>query len=133
LGYRAEVVLSGSMRPHLQPGDMVVVHRIGAEAIRVGQVVSFKSPQGGFTITHRVRSLHAAPGGRIAVETRGDANNTSEHWTIARSGSVGKVVATVPQVGRLTLWAAGKTARLIVLVLLGGAMLAVGLRWAWRP
>jgi signal peptidase len=134
LGYRGEVILSGSMRPHLQPGDLVVVQKIAPAQMRVGDVVSFKAPnRGGITITHRVRSLRTAHDGRIFVVTRGDANNNPERWSIARSGSVGRVVATVPKAGYVTRWIAGRTVRLLLLVAVGAAMLIVGLRWAWRP
>src|SRR4051794_27420766 len=89
-GYRSEVVLTGSMRPTLSPNDMVVVHRIAADEMRIGDIVSFAAPhQKGIVITHRVRAIAPARGGRLAITTRGDANNTSEHWTIAPTGSVG--------------------------------------------
>ena len=134
LGYRGEVVLSGSMRPYLQPGDMVVVHRIAPAQMRVGDVVSFSAPdRGGITITHRVRSLRTLGNRRIAVVTRGDANNTSEHWSVAREGSVGLVIAKLPRVGYVTHWMAGLTARILLFIALGAALLVIGLRWAWRP
>src|SRR5438034_11360898 len=57
LGFRGEVILSGSMRPHLAPGDLVVVERVAPAQMRVGDVVSFSAPgRRGVTITHRVRS-----------------------------------------------------------------------------
>ena len=132
-GVRAELKLTGSMRPAIAPNDLLVVHRVAAAEMRVGDIVSFASPAGnGMVITHRVRALHRAPGGRIAVVTRGDANNTSERWTIAARGTVARVIAVLPQVGRLTNWAGNPTARLAVFLTLGLLMLAAGLRRVWR-
>lgn len=135
LGYRTEVVLTGSMRPALAPNDMVVVHGIAAGEMRVGDVVSFAAPgQRGIVITHRVRSLAPARGGRIAVVTRGDANTASEHWTIARTGHVARVVGTLPGLGAVTNWAGNPLLRLLVFGGLGLIALVAGLRWIWsRP
>jgi len=135
LGYRTEIVLTGSMRPTIAPNDMVLVHGIAARSMRVGDIVSFAAPdQKGIVITHRVRTLRRLAGGRIAVTTRGDANNTSEHWTIAPSGSVARVVATIPGVGAITDWAGNQLLRLLVFGIFGLAALVAALRWVWsRP
>ena len=132
-GYRTEVVLTGSMRPALAPNDMVLVHGIAASEMKVGDIVSFAAPeQQGVIITHRVRSLTPASGDRIAVVTRGDANTASEHWTIARGGSVARVFGTLPGAGAITNWAGNPSTRALVVALLGLIALAGGLRWVWR-
>ncbi|MCW2991678.1 MAG: Signal peptidase, partial [Solirubrobacterales bacterium] len=78
------------------------------------------------------RSIRAAGAGQLAVETRGDANNTSERWTIAADGTVARVIQVLPGVGAITDWAGDPTLRLIVIGLLGGLLLCLGLRWVWR-
>ena len=131
-GYRGEVVLSGSMRPTLEPGDLLVAHRIGAGEIRQGQIISFASPTDSRTLTHRVVSVRPAKDGRIAVVTKGDANNTSERWKIARSGQVGEVVSSIPKAGYLTRWSSTTDGRIVVFGLLGLLLLGIGLREIWR-
>jgi len=135
LGYRTEVVLTGSMRPALKPGDMVLVGGIAAADMRVGDIVSFAAPgQHGIVITHRVRSLRPAARHRIAVVTRGDANSASEHWTIGRDGHLARVITTLPGVGAVTNWAGNALMRLLVFGALGLLALVAGLRWVWgRP
>jgi signal peptidase len=132
LGLRIQVVLTGSMAPALAPDDMLIVERISAGEMRVGDIVSFAAPgQQDVVITHRVRGLAAAPGGGLAVETRGDANNTSERWTIPRDGVVARVEAVVPALGSLTRWARDPAIRLAVFALLGALLAWLGLRWVW--
>jgi signal peptidase len=132
-GLRAEVVLTGSMRPVLEPDDLLVVQRIDASEMRIGDIVSFAAPaQPGVVITHRVRSLGTRHDGRIVVETRGDANNTSEHWNIAPGGSVARVEQVVHGVGSVTGWARDPQMRLVCAVLLSLLLGFHGLRWAWR-
>jgi signal peptidase len=132
-GLRAQVVLTGSMRPALEPDDMLVVQRMAAAELRVGDVVSFAAPaQPGVVITHRVRSLDSTTGGRIAVETRGDANSASEHWTIARAGSVGRVEMVLHGLGALTAWARDPLLRSACALLLSVLLAFLALRWVWR-
>jgi signal peptidase I len=132
LGYRGQVVLSGSMRPALEPGDMIVAHRMPASEIRIGQVISFAAPGDSRTLTHRVTKVRELPSGMIAVTTRGDANNVSERWKIAPTGTVGEVTASVPRLGLATRWAAEPSSRLAVFALIGLLLAGLGLRWVWR-
>lgn len=133
LGYRTEVILTGSMRPALAPNDMVIVQGIAAREMRVGDIVSFAAPeQKGVVITHRVRKLGPKADGRIAVVTRGDANNASERWAIAPEGSVARVIGTVPGIGAITNWAGEPLLRVLVFGGFGLAILFFALRWIWR-
>src|SRR3954453_20976374 len=79
-GARPLVVLSGSMEPTLATGDVVVVKRGGPQQAHVGDVVTFRNPEGSL-VTHRVRSVRRQ-GHRFALVTKGDANNASERWTM---------------------------------------------------
>lgn len=133
MGIRTAVVLTGSMRPALNPHDLLITEQTAARDVRAGAIISFAAPgQPGVVITHRVRSIRAAANGRLAVVTRGDANNTPETWTIARAGNVARVVGVVPGIGAVTDWAGDPTLRLLVFGLLGAMLLAMGLRWVWR-
>lgn len=99
LGFRPLVVRSGSMVPTYQVGDVVMVEQIHADGLRPGDVVSLEYyPDFGESMTHRVRSARRV-GDRIEVETRGDANERSEVWSVAAGTSVGRVVARIPAIG----------------------------------
>lgn len=99
IGWRPYTVLTGSMRPIIQPGDVVMDRPIGITDAHVGDVVTFSDPtRQGKLVTHRIRSITRGPV-ETAVETRGDANNASERWTIKTKDRVGKVVYVIPKVG----------------------------------
>jgi signal peptidase I len=99
LGFRPLVVRSGSMVPTYQVGDIVLVEQIRADQLRPGEVVSLAYyPEFGESLTHRVRSVREIDGG-VQVETRGDANDSSEVWTVAPDQLVGRVVASAPALG----------------------------------
>jgi signal peptidase len=134
VGFRALVVMSGSMEPAISTGSLVVVRRVPAESIAVGQVVSFVSPEGtGQVITHRVQSVSRADG-EVAVETKGDANTGSEKWSIGASGVVGRVVFHIPYLGYVLAYLGGRTARLLLVVMPALALAGVLVAGIWhRP
>jgi signal peptidase I len=131
-GLHPMTVLTGSMRPTIQPGDMVVDEPISPSQIRVGDIVTFREPHGTRTITHRVRQVSISEG-QARVTTRGDANDTVEKWQLRTSGSVGRVLYTVPKIGFPVTWSHSRNGRL-ALVSIPALVLAI---WAllkiWRP
>lgn len=130
-GLHPMTVLTGSMRPTIQPGDMVVDEPISPSQIRVGDIVTFREPHGTRTITHRVRQVSISEG-QARVTTRGDANDTVEKWQVPVTGSVGRVVYQVPKIGYPVTWSHTRNGRL-ALVSIPALMLAM---WAmvkiWR-
>ena len=135
--WRSLVVLTGSMEPTLSPGDLVVVSPERATSIRPGDVITFARPQHrGETLTHRVvqvRSASVALPGRLAVVTRGDANRTTERWTIPRDGTVGRLRAHVPGLGMLVRPVNGGVSRGIATAAISVLLAAVALWAIWRP
>jgi signal peptidase I len=130
-GMRPMTVLTGSMRPTIQPGDLVVDERISPSQLRVGDIVTFQEPRGSRTITHRVRKVSISEG-QARVTTRGDANDTVEKWQVPTTGNVGRVVYTVPKIGYPVTWSHTRNGRL-ALVSIPALVLAI---WAmlkiWR-
>jgi signal peptidase len=99
LGLRPLVISSGSMRPTLEIGDVVVTSWVRADRVHDGNIVSFDDPgQHGLFITHRVRNI-APAGSSLRFETRGDANSISEIWTVPRQTLLKRTEWKVPLVG----------------------------------
>ena len=90
LGFTAAVVVTGSMSPAIEPGDLVVCRRSADYA--VGDVITFRS--GTSLVTHRI--VGSTPDG---FTTTGDANNVADADPVPRGAVVGKVVFTVPKLG----------------------------------
>jgi signal peptidase len=132
LGMRSFTVLSGSMRPLLGVGDVVVEELVLPEQVRIGDIVTFSSPDApGRLVTHRVRSV-AIGDGTADVRTRGDANAKGEAWSIRTDQRLGRVVRRVPAIGYVAVYSRRPIARILLLVvpalLLGGW----ALRAIWR-
>ena len=130
-GLRVRVEQTGSMAPMIEPGDLVIVKQVPIETVRVGDVIGVRS-QSGAVIVHRVGRIDGA-GASLRVTTKGDANPTSEDWTLRRGSDVALVRGTLPDAGVVVDALKGPLVALIVL--LAALLLAVAqLRRIWsRP
>ena len=130
-GMHPLTVLTGSMRPGIQPGDMVVDQPISASDIRVGDIVTFQDPHESRTITHRVRRIEISDG-QARVVTRGDANDTVERWAIPVTGKVGRVEYQVPKIGYPVTWSHTRNGRLAMVSLPALLLTISALLRIWR-
>ena len=134
VGYTPLVDRSDSMSPALRAGDLLIMRRIAAEDAHPGHVITFHDEAlGGRSVTHRVvRVVHQ--GDRLAFTTRGDANRSSEDWTIPAHADLSRVVARAPAIGSAVLWGVSPLVRFL-LAGLGCALLSwTALRRIWsRP
>ncbi len=130
-GFRTLTDLSGSMEPGIRPGDLVVDQPIEARDLKVGEIVTFRSPTPPKRlITHRVRRITSA-GYLRDVVTKGDANDTVEHWTIPAQGRVGVVRLRVPKLGYAFRYLSGPLDRILTIVLPALLLGAIALRRIW--
>ena len=135
LGFRTLTVLSGSMSPAIETGDVVVTQKVSPEQLELRDVVTFRSPDTpGKLITHRVRKVRI-DGDMVHVTTRGDANNNSEKWSVPTDGTVGLVRVRVPAVGYVLARIGNGKGRLIFFVapVLLLALLELRRIWASEP
>ena len=91
-------VQSGSMAPVLQKGDLVVVKRVPASDLAVGDVITFINPANKQqTVTHRIIELPSAVNQNKFV-TKGDANALSDVGVLENQ-ILGSVKKSVPYAG----------------------------------
>ena len=130
-GGRALSVLSGSMAPAIETGDVVVTRAVSPVDVRLGDVITFRDPANGDRlITHRVKQIRIG-GNEARFVTKGDANNTSERWSIPADGTVGLVTYRLPRLGYLLVWLGHPFAKLLLLVVPVLLLGAYELRRLW--
>ena len=100
-GYRTMTMLTGSMAPQINPGDVTVVTPVPSSQVRTGMIISYHIPvQDHRVVTHRVIAVTAGPNGSITVQTKGDANNGKDPWTATLQGDTAyQVRGVVPVLG----------------------------------
>ncbi|SDI82756.1 signal peptidase I [Frankineae bacterium MT45] len=132
MGYRGAVVLSGSMRPTMQVGALVISRSVSPEQLHPGDLVTFRSPAlHNQSVTHRIVSMHR-DGATMDFETRGDANKVSEHWQVPVNSKLGLGVFHVNYVGRWLSDLGSSLGRSIAVLLIAAAALTLILRRLWR-
>ena len=102
-GWSPVVITSGSMQPHIQPGDVVIYQPSDGIGLAPGTVVTFVDPANpDGLVTHRIEAVNADG----SYVTKGDANRLSDSTAIAPESieGVGKLV--VPLAGLPLVWAA---------------------------
>jgi signal peptidase len=93
---RFDTVLTGSMRPGIQPGDVVMVRPVPTNELKVGDVIAYLPPSHTTPVLHRIVSID--PSGLL---TKGDANNVEDPWgkVATDSASTLRLVWVIPKVG----------------------------------
>lgn len=127
------VILTGSMRPHLPPGTLVVVRPAAASTIRVGDVITYQVRSGDPTVvTHRViaQGVNTSTGAYI-FRTEGDANTAPDPGWVRPVQIKGRLWYAVPWLGYVSQLLTGREHQwavyLIAAVLVGyGAAMFTG-------
>lgn len=128
---RVMSVLSGSMLPALEVGDLVVTRVVGPADLRAGDLVTYRDPGHDRFVTHRVQSI-VWRGELADVVTRGDANDAGEEWTISADGTVGLVLLRLPAAGYV-LGVMGTPAGRLAVGVLAVSLAVWAVELIWRP
>ena len=90
LGYRTMTMLTGSMAPVINPGDVTVAVQEPTADLAVGQIISYQIPVDDHrVVSHRVVKVTHGAGGTVTVQTKGDHNAAADPWTATVSDSPG--------------------------------------------
>ena len=106
LGYRTMTMLTGSMAPQINPGDVVVSTPLDVQDVTEGMIISYHIPIDDHrVVTHRVVSVEHGADGTVTVQTKGDANTAVDPWQATLQGDTAyQVQAVVPELGHAIQW-----------------------------
>ncbi|MCO7220800.1 signal peptidase I [Klenkia sp. PcliD-1-E] len=100
-GWSADAVVSGSMQPVLQVGDVVLARPAAADELRPGDVLVVADPdRPGAHRVHRLVGQDAA-----GLRLRGDANPAPDSSPVPPEDVLGVAVVRLPLVGWPLVWA----------------------------
>lgn len=101
VGWHGRVVLSGSMQPAIDPGDVILAVPTDPSTLRPGQAIAFRDP----AVPNRVdvhRIVRRNSDGSFV--TRGDANAQADSTPVPASNILGLPRLRVPWVGLPQYW-----------------------------
>ena len=95
---RLAIVYSGSMEPAMPMGSLVVSSQVEPTSIKVGDIIAFNPPRNpGVTVSHRV--IEVIDSELLSFQTKGDANNAPDPYTVPAESVVSRVTWHMPNVG----------------------------------
>ena len=99
------VVSSGSMRPTLEVGDLIIVKRIPPSQLNAapmnGDIIVYKEPDEDLVVHRLVNKTKID--GKYILTTKGDANPASDP-PFPDQRYIGKVIARIPFIGHISLF-----------------------------
>lgn len=114
-------VLTGSMRPSLPPGTLVVVRPTVPEEIGIGSVITYQLESGRpAVVTHRVVSAGTTTKGEPVFTTQGDANDAPDDAAVIPVQIRGELWYSVPYLGYVGAAISEEQRELATYVLAGG-------------
>ncbi|MDS0241713.1 MULTISPECIES: signal peptidase I [unclassified Haloferax] len=122
-------VLSGSMSPTFDAGDVVVVRDVPPADISEGDIITYREAGSAITdertdrVTHRVVAVDRSADGPV-FRTKGDANEDVDSDPVAADRVVGRVWFHVPYLGLAAQFVQSGLG-LVLFVILPGALLVV--------
>lgn len=90
-GYSPVIVLSGSMSPAFETGDMIIIQKTDPYTLKVNDVICYMEEES--AVTHRIMEVQQEDG-RVFYITQGDANNTEDATPVMPEQIQGKYTGT---------------------------------------
>ena len=104
-GYMPLIVLTDSMYPTNESGDLIICHTEDPENIVEGDIISFFDPAGNGTsiVTHRVLEV-TSQDGELAFKTKGDGNNVEDQLLVPAKNLVSVYQSRIPGAGNVAMF-----------------------------
>jgi signal peptidase I len=133
LGYQRYVVTGGSMGGALPRGSIAYDEVVPTEHIRVGDVITYRPPNGARLLTHRVVWIGRQRHGVRVYRTRGDANSAPDPRAILLpNDGQARVVFHVPLAGYVLTALSVKAVRMVAIGVPALAIAVATFAAAWR-
>lgn len=114
LGWRMDVVRSGSMSPAINVGDLAVTSPERPEDLAVGDVACYRTSDGSL-VCHRVIAIDGAS---ATMVTKGDANEDADPYPVAYGDVEGRVEFTAPYLGYAVNFLQGPLGWAVIILLI---------------
>ena len=104
-GYMPLIVLTDSMYPTIESGDLIICHTEDANDIEKGDIISFFDPAGNGSsiVTHRVIEV-TNQDGQVTFKTKGDGNNTEDQMLVPADKLVSVYKTRIPGAGNVAMF-----------------------------
>lgn len=95
--FRSYIIVTPSMKPTINPGDMILVKKTDIDKLEKGDIITFNIDN--IVATHRIEEIDGD-----SITTKGD-NNNLEDTPINKSDVIGRFVFSIPKIGYIISFA----------------------------
>lgn len=125
------IVLSESMTPDINMGDVVITASAQPEEIQIGDIITFKQSTVADSkrcVTHRVINITTTENGSIQFQTKGDANDGPDMSLVESSDLIGKVTLSIPYIGYLPHYVKTPIGFMLIIIMPGSLLIIYEIR-----
>ena len=117
-GYLPLIVLTDSMYPVIESGDLIICHTIEGDDVKAQDIIAFFDPAGNGSsiVTHRVLEV-ISQDGDLLFRTQGDANNAEDRVLVPEENLVGIYQSRIPNAGHVAMFMQSTNGLLLCVVL----------------
>ncbi|SDO66351.1 signal peptidase, endoplasmic reticulum-type [Paenibacillus sp. yr247] len=134
MGYKAMVVLSGSMEPSIGTGSVLFVKQVkDPSALQSGDVITYRSVENpDMLITHRIKEVQKF-NDNVQYITKGDANNVEDPKPIPAGYIIGQYAGfNIPYFGYVSDFVKSKAGIIILLIVPGVILILWQVIGMWK-
>jgi len=113
-GIKTYIIISRSMEPNLNIGDIVFVKKCEEENLKNNDIISFR--EGQFVITHRIVEIKENENGKEYV-TKGDNNKIKDEVTVKYCDIEGVYIGKVAYIGNIVLFLKNKIVIILIILI----------------
>ena len=112
-GKKAFVIVSGSMIPEIQIGDIVIIK--DDNNVKIGDIIAFRRDS--TVIVHRIiNELNV--NGDVMYQTKGDNNNIADTELVGINTIEGKYISKIPIIGKALMFLYNNLSIVIVVLII---------------
>jgi signal peptidase len=90
------VILSGSMKPIINEGDLAIIKKTNINKLKVGDIIEYKFDD--YSVVHRIISINIKDNQKYII-TKGDNNDKPDKYPILEYQIIGKMEILIPYIG----------------------------------
>lgn len=115
-GFKQYMVLTGSMEPTYNVGDLIIVKEVKEDELKVGDNITYSIGNGDETVSHRITDI-INQDGKKQYKTKGDNNNSPDIDPVSFDKIQGKIVYKISKLGLIITQLTTGTGIAIILLL----------------
>lgn len=113
LGYKPLSILSNSMQPKFNAGDVILINE--NKTPEVNDVITYKHPEG-ILVTHRITE-RVEEDGKVFFKTKGDNNNVDDGVLVEKSQILGVQTFVITNGGYVAKFVAGPIGFILLIMI----------------